>query len=232
MAQLLMLVSLFATVFLNGQSSRPALELRFTAFQTGSPVAITDLQTSDDFPFKKIRLRNVGDKAASAVTLGVILAPVNGRDIVMSDRILVKSSTIRLADLEPGATADIGDLDSYLRSFLTRLAMIRTGRADANLGLLSVTLSDGTQWTSSAVQRLYFPTPTNSGEATRCMQEGRLLASTDPQTIPATLECEPDTTSPTNCTKFSGSCQMTVCGCAQYGCYCNINCDCRKCVWR
>jgi hypothetical protein len=61
----------------NADSSQLALELGFVAFQVGSPVAITEIQSVKKFPFESITLKNLGSHAVSSVSLGILLAPMN-----------------------------------------------------------------------------------------------------------------------------------------------------------
>jgi hypothetical protein len=119
----------------------------------------------------------------------------------------------------------------HFPAFRQSLLSIREQRADANLGILSVTFSDGSAWSSDASRTLYFAVPSNSGPATSCKEAPRLIASMDPQIVLAELRCDSDSKTPTNCTIVASSCQMTTCGCAQYGCYCTYDCQCKKCVW-
>ncbi len=224
----------FAAAVLSGQSSGPALELRFAAYQTGCPVAITYLKTSGGFPFGQIRLKNLGDKSVSAITLGILLSPLDRNGAVIPDRVLIRSTSVPLTGFEAGQSVELNDLERHFRSFATSLFSIPTSKADANLGVLSITFADGMEWVSTVPTTLQFSTPTNFGAAAQCKLERHLLASTGVAFILAGhMECQYDTKSPTTCDVTGGgtSCSMLPCSCAPGGCNCGQNCPCRKCVY-
>lgn len=223
-------LGLTGTLLEAGMSDAPTLELRFAVFQTGSPVAITQVRSTTEFPYAFVALRNLIQKPISTVTLGIVLTPIKRGGLFALDRILIKGCRAAVT-IEGGTTGELRDLGDCFPSFLDGLSSARQERADANLGIVAVGFADGSSWNSEVSQTLSFPAPVNSGHPAACKEPPRRLASLNPQILLAELRCDPDTKSSTWCTQSGTSCSMSACSCAQYGCYCSTDCDCRKCVW-
>lgn len=211
----------------------PVVDVGFAASQVGSPVTVTHVTVTKDFPFDDVTIKNVGSKTVETVELGIVIDGIDESGLTTDQRTLVKGGPVRVS-MRPEQGIRVVSGRGKFPGFFGAAKSIDGDKATATLGVVLVQFVDGSIWDSGVTESLHFPMPETLGIPGPCVAEHHvtLLASADATILPIGLTCKSDSQVPTNCQVIgSTSCVMHACGCPNGICFCGINCECKRCQW-
>jgi len=118
--------------------------LGLALFQPGSPVSIVQGESTEDYIFERVGVKNTSDRLVTSVTFGLMFISTDDK----AQSIKPKLFTARpvATNLRPGEEASLSAYVLPYSEIFERASELNVDSVMAQLGLLRVEFADGTAW--------------------------------------------------------------------------------------